>query len=458
MIPANALLLTDLYELAMLEAYYASGMEEEAVFDFFVRDLPPGHGYLVAAGLEQVLATLKNAQFSEEELAWVVDSGRFGADFVEYLRGFRFTGAVHAMREGTVFFPNEPVLRVTAPIPQAQLLETRIINLLQYQILVATKATRCVFAAPDKQLVDFGLRRAHGAEAGLMAARASWLGGFAGSSTVLAAPRFGVPVFGTMAHSFIEAHDDEMVAFEHLARARPEGLVLLIDTYDTEGSARRLIGLARRLAEDGIRVKAVRLDSGDLAMHARRVRRILDDGGLEDVTIFASGGLDEHRIAALMADGAPIDGFGIGSRLDTSADAPYLDCAYKLCEYAGQPRRKHSEHKATWPGRKQVVRRYDASGRMIGDCIQRNDEAAGGEPLLLEPVMAYGEPKRPLPTLAEAREHCALQLGRLPPGLRELDVASDSDYPVEISDRVQALAREADVRIARQQLAGRGTE
>ena len=451
MIPADALLLTDLYELAMLEAYHAHGMEEDAVFDFYVRELPPGHGYLVAAGLEQVLAALGAARFSDEELAWASGSGRFGADFVEYLSAFRFTGSVHAMREGTVFFPDEPVLRVTAPIPQAQLLETRIINLLQYQILVATKATRCALAAPDKQLVDFGLRRAHGAEAGLMAARASWLGGFAGSSTVLAAARFAIPISGTMAHSFIEAHDDEVLAFEHFARARPDDLTLLIDTYDTEASARRLIGLAERLAVDGIRIRAVRIDSGDLAEHARRVRRILDDGGLQDVHIFASGGLDEHSVAALLAAGAPIDGFGIGSRLDTSADVPYLDCAYKLAEYAGAPRRKHSEHKATWPGRKQVVRRYDAAGRMAQDRVQRDDEPADGEPLL-ELVMAHGEPVPPQRTLADARAHCAEQLGRLPPALLALDAAPD--YPVEVSDRVRALAREADVLIEQQQLAG----
>ena len=453
MIPANALLLTDLYELAMLEAYHASDMDDEAVFDFFVRDLPPGYGYLVAAGLAQVLSTLRDAQFSDEELAWAADSGCFGDDFLDYLRGFRFTGSVHAMREGTPFFPDEPVLRVTAPLPQAQLLETRIINLLQYQTLIATKATRCVHAAPDKLLVDFGLRRAHGAEAGLMAARASWLGGFAGSSTVLAAPRFGVPIYGTMAHSLIEAHDDELVAFEHFARARPQSLVLLIDTYDTEGAARRLIGLAERLAEDGIQVQAVRIDSGDLGEHARRVRRILDDGGLGDTNIFASGGLDEHRIAALLADGAPIDGFGIGSKLDTAADTPYLDCAYKLCEYAGEPRRKHSEHKATWPGRKQVVRRYDASGRMRGDRVQREDEPADGEPLL-ELVMELGEPVAPTPTLADSREHCAEQLSRLPDELQALD--AQAGYPVDFSDRMHALAREADVHIEKQQLKSSG--
>jgi nicotinate phosphoribosyltransferase len=258
-----------------------------------------------------------------------------------------------------------------------------------------------------------------------------------------------------MAHSFIEAHDDEMLAFEHFARTRPENLVLLIDTYDTEGSARRLIGLSQRLAADGIQIHAVRLDSGNLCKHARRVRRIFDDGGLHGVRIFASGGLDEHVIAALLADGAPIDGFGIGSRLDTSADAPYLDCAYKLAEYAGRPRRKHSEHKATWPGRKQVVRRYDGAGRMMKDRVQRDDEPVDGEPLL-ELVMEHGNLVPPIPTLADARKHCAEQLGRLPPALRALDAVPD--YPVEISDRIRALAREADVLIERQQLAGRGGE
>ncbi|MCF7989588.1 MAG: nicotinate phosphoribosyltransferase [Thiohalocapsa sp.] len=453
MIPATGLLLTDLYELAMLEAYHARGMQEEAVFDFFVRETPPGHGYLVAAGLASVLDALSRAQFTEEELDWVAESGRFGADFVDYLRGFRFTGSVHAMAEGTVFFPDEPVLRVSAPIPQAQLMETRIINLLQYQILIAGKAARCVEAAPDKLLVDFGLRRAHGAEAGLLAARSSYLAGFAGSSTVLAAPRFGIPIYGTMAHSFIEAHDDEIDAFEHFARARPKNLVLLIDTYDTELAAQKLTGLAEKLAQAGIRIGAVRIDSGDLGEHARKVRRILDDGGLGDVRIFASGGLDEHRVKALLEADAPIDGFGIGSKLDTSADAPYLDCAYKLAEYAGKPRRKHSEHKATWPGRKQVVRRYDADGTMIGDTIQCEDEPADGE-ALLQQVMAHGEVLKPRPTLEQARERLATQRRRLPPELRLLDASAR--YRVDVSDGVRALADEADALIEAQLRSGDG--
>jgi nicotinate phosphoribosyltransferase len=451
MIPESGLLLTDLYQLAMLKGYYHSGMRDEAVFEFFVRELPIGYGFLVAAGLPQVLDALRDGRFNDEELRWLADSGRFGGEFVDALARFRFTGSVHAMAEGTLFFPDEPVLRVTAPIPEAQLFETRIINLVQYQVLVATKAARCVTAAPGKQLVDFGLRRAHGAEAGLLAARASYLGGFAGTSTVLAAPRFGVPIYGTMAHSFIEAHDDETDAFAHFALARPEGLVLLIDTYDTEAAARKLIDLAPRLAERGIRIQAVRIDSGDLTNHAFRVRRILDEGGLSEIQIFASGGLDEYQLRDMLDAGAPIDGFGIGSRLDTSANAPYLDCAYKLMEYAGKARRKHSEHKATWPGRKQVVRRYDRGGRMAGDEIRLADEPVDGEPLL-ELVMEQGEPTAPAASpeavLERARERLRKQLQRLPDGLRALD--AEPSYPVTVSDAVRGLARKTDAFIERQ--------
>lgn len=425
----------------MLEGYYASGMAEEAVFEFFVRKLPQGHGYLVAAGLPQVLETLEDAQFTDDELEWARSSGHFGGDFVDYLASFRFTGDVHAMPEGTVFFADEPVLRVTAPLPQAQLLETRIINLLQYQILVATKAARCVNAAPGRLLVDFGLRRAHGAEAGLLAARAAYLGGFAGTATVLAAPRFGIPIYGTMAHSFVEAHDDEIESFENFAKARPDKLVLLIDTYDTEASARKLIGLAKQLEAQDIHIQAVRIDSGDLADHAFRVRRILDEVGLRHVEIFASGGLDEYRLRDILVTGAPIDGFGIGSKLDTSADVPYLDCAYKLMEYAGKPRRKRSESKATWPGRKQVFRRYDAAGVMAGDEIALADEEAPGEPLL-DLVMKTGARVEPLPDLDEARRRLRGQIEQLPQDLAALD--AEPSYPVAVSAGVRELARQTD--------------
>jgi nicotinate phosphoribosyltransferase len=310
---------------------------------------------------------------------------------------------------------------------------------------VASKAARCVLAAPGKLLVDFGLRRAHGAEAGLLAARAAYLAGFGGTSTVLAGRQYAIPVFGTMAHAYVQAHDAESAAFEGFARAQPDNVVLLIDTYDTEAAARKVVALAPRLAAQGIAIKAVRLDSGDLAEHARRVRRILDAGGLAQTTIFSSGNLDEYKLDELIQAGAPIDGFGIGTRLDTSADAPYLDCAYKLVEYAGHPRRKRSEGKQTWPGRKQVYRRYNEHGRYLqGDTVTRETEALPGEPLL-QAVMQDGQRLQPAEPLARVRERAARQLAQLPAYLREL--GTTSAYPVTISPALEALAREADAAI-----------
>jgi nicotinate phosphoribosyltransferase len=323
--PATSVLLTDLYQLTMLQGYYDSGMEDTAVFEFFVRRLRPGRGFLMAAGLEQSLEFLEQVRFAPEELEWLASIGRFSQDFLASLETLRFTGDVHAMPEGTLFFPNEPILRVTAPIAQAQLVETRLINLLQLQVLIASKAARSVLMAPGKLLVDFGMRRAHGAEAGLLAARASYIAGFSGTSTVLAGQQFGIPLFGTMAHSFVQAHDDEALAFEHFAHAQPDNVVLLIDTYDTETAAHKVVALAPKLARDGIRIKGVRIDSGDLAELARQVRRILDAGRLNDVIIFASGDLDEYALRRMLDAGVPVDGFGIGTRVDTSSDMPYLD-------------------------------------------------------------------------------------------------------------------------------------
>jgi nicotinate phosphoribosyltransferase len=377
-------------------------------------------------------------------LDWLKSTGRFTPRFLDYLRGFRFTGEVHAMAEGTAFFANEPIIRVTAPLPEAQFVETRLINLLHFQTLVASKAARVVLAAPGKLLVDFGLRRAHGSEAGLMAARASYIAGFAGTATVLAERVFAIPSYGTMAHSFIEAHDDEVAAFEDFARARPQNLTLLIDTYDTEAAAGKVVALAPRLTAAGIAIRAVRLDSGDLDALSRSVRRILDGGGLSATTIFASGGLDEDIIAALIAAGAPIDGFGVGTSLTTSSDVPALDCAYKLQEYKGTPRRKQSAGKETWPGRKQVWRRYGADGTMAGDVLSTEDDAEPGEPLI-EQVMEKGRRMKPTPTLAEMRDRAARELKRLPEPLRRLRPAS---YPVTVADSLRRLAAETDRRLA----------
>jgi nicotinate phosphoribosyltransferase len=437
----SSVLLTDLYQLTMLQGYFDHGMEETAVFEFFVRKLPAQRNFLLAGGLEQALAFLENLRFTPDELEWVSQHGVFRPPFVRYLEKLRFTGDVHAMAEGTAFFPNEPILRVTAPMPQAQLVESRLINLLHFETLIASKAARSVIVAPGKLLVDFGLRRAHGAEAGLLAARASYLAGFAGSATVLAGALFGVPVYGTMAHSFVQAHEEEALAFERFAHSLPGNVILLIDTYDTEAAARKVVRLAPKLEKEGIRIKGVRLDSGDLADHARKVRRILDEGNLKHVTIFASGSVDEYVVERLMRGNAPIDGFGIGTHMDTSADAPYLDCAYKLVEYAGKARRKRSEGKVLWPGRKQVYRKYDDSGRMSGDTLSLEEDRQEGEALILPVVRAGKRLSSPVP-LNKIRERTLNELERLPEPLRVLGRAPE--YPVAVSGAVRELAQELD--------------
>ena len=439
---SESALLTDLYQLTMLQGYFDQGMRETAVFEFFVRKLPERRNFLVAAGLEQALDYLEQVAFTEEELAWLASQGRFSADFLADLAHFRFSGDVDAVPEGTLVFPDEPLLRVIAPLPEAQWVESRLINLLQFQTMVASKAVRARLAAPDRTLADFGFRRAHGAEAGLLSARASFLAGFDGTATVLAGLRWGIPLFGTMAHSFIQAHDSESLAFEHFLRSHPQGTTLLIDTYDTEAAARALVPLLQRLRPEGIELAAVRLDSGDLAQHARHVRAILDAGGLAKVRIFASGNLDEDAVQTLVTSGAPIDGFGIGTRMNTSSDQPYLDCAYKLQEYAGRARRKHSEGKATWPGRKQIFRRTDDLGRLAGDNLTLADASEPGV-ALLQPVMRDGRRLAPSPTLPDIRAYVAQQIAALPPSLAGLETAPA--YPVTIAQALHDLVAEVDL-------------
>jgi nicotinate phosphoribosyltransferase len=443
-------LLTDLYQLNMLQAYLDDGHTGSAVFEFFMRKLPPRRSFLVAAGLEQVLDYLEALRFSTDEIEWLARTGRFKQNLLDYLAELRFTGDVHAIPEGTVFFADEPLLRITAPLPQAQLIETRLINLLHFQTLVASKAARMLLAAPGKLMVDFGLRRAHGAEAGLFAARASYVAGFAGTATVLAGKLYDIPIYGTMAHSFIQSYDDEMEAFETFARARPENLTLLIDSYDTEAGARKVAALAPRLRALGITIRAVRLDSGDVIALSKSVRRILDDGGLREVRIFASGGLTEDSIAEFLRAGAPIDGFGMGTSLTTSSDVASLDCVYKLQEYAGLSRRKRSTGKATWPGRKQVWRSYGADGRMSADVLSVEGDEHNGEPLI-EPVMKGGRRLAPSPCLAAVRERATRDLARLPDPLRRLD--SGASYSVQIGDRLLRLVDEVDIRLSHQRSA-----
>lgn len=439
-------LLTDLYQLTMLEAYYENGLEDTAVFEFFVRRLPPERNFLVAAGLEQALAFLEALRFDQEELDWLAGCGKFRPSFIDRLAGLRFTGDVDAMPEGTVFFADEPIFRVMAPMPEAQLVESRLVNLLHLQTLIASKAARCVLTAPGRRLVDFGMRRAHGAEAAMAAARASYLAGFAATATVLAEQRFGIPTVGTMAHSFVQAHAEEAEAFLRFARCHPDNAVLLIDTYDTLMGARKVVELAPRLAAEGIHVRGVRIDSGDLGELSRQVRAILDAGGCGGLDIFLSGSLDEYRLQELMAADTPADGFGIGTHLDVSQDAPSLDCVYKLQEYAGTARRKRSSGKATWPGRKQVFRHQDSQGRLDGDVLGLMDEAAPGKPLLA-PVMRGGRRLSPGPGLEDSRERCARELAALPDSLRNLQPAA-ARYPVRISGALRDLAARVDASFA----------
>jgi nicotinate phosphoribosyltransferase len=431
-------LLTDLYQLTMLQAYFDRSMNDTAVFELFVRRLPKNRNFLVAAGLEQALEYLCALRFTERDIEDARRTELFRDEFLAWLARLEFTGEVDALPEGTVFFADEPVLRVTAPLAEAQLVESRLVNIVHFQTLIASKAARCVLAAPGKTLVDFGMRRAHGADAALHAARASYLAGFTGTSNVSAQAEFGIPAFGTMAHSFIQAHASEPEAFAHFVESQRGPIVLLIDTYDTIKGAERVVELARRLR--GRTIDSVRLDSGDFAALSREVRRIFDAAGLRDIGIFASGGLDELSVHTLVAGGAPIDGFGIGTSLDVSEDCPALDCVYKLQAYAGKARRKRSTGKATWPGRKQVFRRYAEGGRFDRDVLTLEGDPQRGEPLL-EPVMK-ARARLAAPTLAAARAHAAAQLAKLPDPLRSLE--RSASYTVEVADALAALAARVD--------------
>lgn len=441
MTPLTSPLTTDLYELNMVQAYLDRGEDKQAVFEFFVRRLPERRGFLLAAGLDDALAYLEALRFSPAEIDWLRSTGRFRDNLLDYLAGFRFTGDVHAIPEGTVCFPNEPLIRITAPLPMAQLVETRLINILHFQTMIASKAARMVLAAPGKILSDFGLRTAHGAEAGLFSARASYIAGFSSAANVLAGERYGIPVVGTMAHSFVQVHDNELAAFENFARARPDGVVLLIDTYDTEAGARKVVQLAPKLKADGIAIRGVRIDSGNLATMAKKVRVILDAGGLKDVIILVSGGVNEDVLQTMIADKVPIDGYGIGVNLDASIDAPSLDCAYKLQEYAGTSRRKLSEGKVTWPGRKQVWRTYGGDKRMREDVLSLESDNQQGETLIAM-AMRAGQRVAPAPTLAQVRERAVRELAALPEPLRQLKAGTE--YPVTISEKLSALVAQMD--------------
>jgi nicotinate phosphoribosyltransferase len=435
-------LFTDLYQLTMAAAYVRAGMEPVATFSLFVRRLPPERGFLLAAGLEDVLAYLEALRFTEEELRWLAGIGLSDPALLDRLRTLRFTGDVRAMPEGTVVFADEPILEVTAPLVEAQLVESAVINLVQLPTMVASKAVRAVLAAEGRGLAEFGLRRSHGADAALKAARAAWIAGFASTSDVLAGMRYGIPLSGTMAHSYVSAFGDEMAAFRAYADAHPGAAVLLLDTYDTLAAASKAAAVNRELAARGHRLAGVRIDSGDLAELSRAVRRILDAEGAADVPIIASGGLDEFDVARLAAAGAPIASFGLGTRIDTSADAPSLDIVYKLVRVGDREVLKLSAGKETWAGPKAVYRLAGPDGRFTRDLLATAGEPAPpGAEALLGPVMAGGERLQPCPSLDAIRARAAAQVAALPDLLRRL--TEPGNYPVEISGALREAQRNA---------------
>ncbi|QWK11494.1 MAG: nicotinate phosphoribosyltransferase [Thermoflexus hugenholtzii] len=436
--PEDRILVTDLYELTMAQAYWAHGVTGLATFSLFVRDLPPERGFLVAAGLEDVLRFLEDFRFPPEALEYLESTGIFARPFLDYLAELRFTGDVWAVPEGTLVFAQEPILEITAPIIQAQIAETYVINQVHLQTMIATKAARCVAAARGRGVVDFALRRTHGVDAGLKVARCSYLVGFQATSNVLAGKVYGIPITGTMAHSFIMAFAEEEEAFRAFAETFPERAIFLIDTYDTLEGARRAARVGLELRERGRRLLGVRLDSGDLLALSREVRRILDEAGLPEVRILASGGLDEYRIEELVQAGAPIDAFGVGTRMGVSEDWPWLDMAYKLVAYEGRPARKLSPGKASLPGPKQVFRFYDEEGKMKEDILALREERIEGGAPLLEKVMEGGRLLRPHPALAELRERFREAFGRLPEPYKALREAPR--YPVRLSPSLEALA------------------
>ena len=428
---------TDLYEVTMAQAYMAEHMSGTAVFETLFRKLPQGRSYVMAAGLSDVLDFLETFQFHPEDIDYLRELRLFTEEFLQSLSAVRFTGDVWAVPEGTVVFPNEPIVQVIAPILEAQLAETFVVNQIHLQSVIASKAARVVEVARGRMVVDFGARRAHGTDAALKVARASYLAGIAGTSNLLAAREYGIPAFGTMAHSFIQAFDNELDAFTAFARLYP-GTTLLVDTYDTLRGVDHVIELAKH--REHLDVAAIRLDSGDLSALSKAARAKLDAAGLSQIKIFASSGLDEYRIAALMDDGCPIDAFAVGTKLAVAQDAPALDMAYKLVEYEGTGRTKFSSGKVIYPGRKQVVRRLD-HGVFAGDTIGQPDEELDGEPLLV-PVMKHGR-RLPQydPGLPASRSWARQQVDHLPPQLRSLE-ATGWSYPVDVSPRIaQELER-----------------
>ncbi len=431
----NMGLLTDLYELTMAQVYFDKNMNKTAIFDFYTRPVE-NRSYLINAGLEQLIYYLLNIKFTDEDINYLRSTGKFSEDFLNFLKDFKFTGNIYAIEEGEVIFPNEPIIQVEAPLIEAQIIETFLINTMQISILVATKAMRCYSVAKGTPLVDFGLRRAHGTDAGMKAARSSYIGGFLGTSNVLAGKEFGIPIFGTMAHSFILAHDSEEEAFENFAKRYPDNAIFLVDTFDTIEGTKKAIKVTKKLGMKTF--KGVRLDSGDILNLSKEVRQLLDENGYEKAMILVSGGINEYKIKELLDKGAPIDAWGVGTELVVSADLPYLDCAYKLVEYDGKPKMKFSPHKVTLPFKKQVYRFYK-DGLFEKDIICAYDESFDGKPLLKQ-YIKDGKLVEELPSLKEIQQKAINSLNSLPEEFK--DITKTVYYLPEISPKIENEIKE----------------
>ncbi len=444
----NPALLADLYEFTMAASYFQHGIFAPATFSLFIRNYPASRNYFVSAGLEQVLEFLEELHFEQGDLDFLKTRMPFSDEFLHFLGGTRFTGDVFAVPEGRLFFEDEPVLEVTGPMIEAQIVESFLINQINLQVSVGTKAARCYHEAHGRSLVDFALRRTQGTDAGNAVARSSYIAGFNGTSNVLGGRLFGIPIFGTMAHSFVTAFEHEIDSFRAFAETFPQTSTLLIDTYDTVAGARKAVQVAKEMEARGQRLRGVRLDSGDMAALSKEVRRILREAGQEQVTIFASGNFDEYKIAKVLGAGGQIDGFGVGTKMGVSADAPYTDMAYKLVEYEDRPILKLSPGKATLPGRKQVFRAVE-DGKIAGDVIGLRHERLEGEPLLA-PVMKGGRRLLGTEPLQKIQERFKAEFATLDERYKTLDARER--MPVEVSSELTVLKERAEQHVRETEL------
>ena len=431
----NSPLFVDLYELTMAQGYFLENLNGEAVFSTFVRKLPDNRNFLIACGLADVLSFLENFKFSSEDIDYLKSLGLFKDEFLDFLKELRFTGDVYALKEGTIFFENEPILEIKAPIIQCQLLETYVLNQIQLQTMLVTKGARICSVAQDRNVVDFGSRRAHGLDAGLKAARAFYISGMSATSNVLAGKIYNIPVTGTMAHSYIQVHSNEFEAFETFSSIYPR-TILLIDTYDIYEGIENVIKLSKKLG-DKFSITGIRIDSGDIITTSKEIRKILDRAGLYNVKIIVSGSLDEYKIYEIVKENVPIDGFGVGTKAIVSEDAPFLDIVYKLTEYKGEGKFKKSKGKSTIPFQKQVYRHIDG-GKYREDVISKYNEVLPGNPLIIK-VMENGRLRDgAVEELDIIKERVKKELSMLPDNLKKLQ-KSEEPYPVKFSPSLEKI-------------------